>query len=164
MDIVLIGMPGSGKSVIGRIIAKQLGLPFVDMDDEIEKHERRKISDIFASDGEDYFRSRETECLKRVLGSGRVISTGGGIVVREENAAVIRESEAIVVFIDRPPEKIVGDVRTDTRPLLKDGAERIYRLYKERYDKYMKLSDIRIVNNKSVRDAVAEIVQEVRKA
>lgn len=162
MDIVLIGMPGCGKSAIGRNVARRLNMPFIDMDSEIERLENRKISEIFAADGEDGFRRCETECLKKILGQNRVIATGGGVVVREENADIIRAGGALVVFIDRPTENIVGDVRTDTRPLLKDGAERVYKLYEERYDKYKALCNIRVVNDKTVNYAVNKIAEEVQ--
>lgn len=162
MDIVLIGMMGCGKTTIGRILAKRLNMGFVDADEEIEKAEKRSISEIFESDGEGYFRRAETECLKKILGQNRVISTGGGVVVTEENHKILKESNSVIVFIDRPLENIMGDIKTDSRPLLKEGAERLARLRLERYDKYMDLCSIRVVNDKTKEDVIKEIIKEVK--
>ena len=104
----------------------------------------------------------ETECLKKILGKNRVISTGGGVVVTEENHRIIKESDSVTVFIDRPPELIMGDVKTSTRPLLADGKERIMKLYSERYDKYVSLCDIRIENVGTIDDIVSGILYEVK--
>lgn len=162
MDIILIGMPGCGKTTIGKILAKKLKLEFVDADDELVRIEGREPNEIFATDGEGYFRKAETECLKKILGKNRVISTGGGVVVTEENHRIIKESDSVTVFIDRPPELIMGDVKTSTRPLLADGKERIMKLYSERYDKYVSLCDIRIENVGTIDDIVSGILYEVK--
>ncbi len=162
MNIILIGMPGCGKSALGRQTAKQLNMKFVDMDEEIEKTEGRKISDIFEKDGEDYFRDVETRCLEKLLGIETVIATGGGVVVRDENISLLKNSGAAVVFIDRPIEKIMADINTSSRPLLKDGAERLKALHNERNEKYLLASNIRVMNDKTCDDAVAEIINEVK--
>ena len=162
MNIILIGMPGCGKSTLGRQVAKQLNKKFVDMDEEIEKTEGRKISDIFEKEGEGYFRDTETFCLRNLLNNDAVISTGGGIVVRDENIDLLKNSGAAVVFIDRPLEKIMDDIKTSDRPLLKDGAERLKTLYAARYEKYLLASNNRVVNDKARNDAIAEIINEVK--
>lgn len=162
MDIVLIGMPGSGKTTIGRMLAKRLGMEFADADAEIERYEGRSIPDIFATDGEGYFRRVETECLKNMLGQNRVISTGGGVVVTEENHTILKNSRAVVVFIDRPLECIMSDIRTGSRPLLKEGKERLKRLFAERYDKYINLCNIRVINDKEKEDVICDIIKEVK--
>ncbi len=162
MDIVLIGMMGCGKTTLGRRLAKQLDMEFADTDAEIEKAEGRSISDIFKSDGEGYFRRVETECLKRVLGKDRVIATGGGVVVADENHRILKDSDVLIIFIDRPVEDIMGDIKTDSRPLLKDGAEPLIRLRGERYDKYMDLCSIRVLNNKPKQDVIKDIIKEVK--
>ena len=159
MKIILIGMPGCGKTTIGRQVAKRLGVKFIDMDDEIEKREGRRISEIFEADGEDYFRDAETECLKSLLGGDGIISTGGGIVVRDENMEILKSCGVPVVFIDRPLEKIMGDINTSSRPLLKDGAERLKSLYAARYNRYLSAASVRIVNDKTRDDAAEEIIR-----
>ncbi len=162
MDIVLIGMPGCGKTTLGKMLSKRLGMEFADADAEIERYEGRSIPDIFATDGEAYFRKVETECLKNMLGLNRVISTGGGVVVTEENHTILKNSGAAVVFIDRPTECIMNDIKTADRPLLAEGKERIKRLYDERYDKYMSLCNIRVVNDKTKEDVISGIIEEVK--
>lgn len=162
MDIILIGMPGCGKTTIGKILAKKLNIEFVDADDELVRIEGREPNEIFAADGEAYFRKAETECLKKILGKNRVISTGGGVVVTEENHRIIKASDSVTVFIDRPLECIMSDVKTDTRPLLAEGKERLIKLRSERYDKYMSLCDIRIENIGTIDDIVSGILYEVK--
>lgn len=161
MDIILIGMPGCGKTTIGRRTAEMLDREFVDIDEKIEETENRKISEIFSCDGEEYFRRCETKCLREELGRDRVISTGGGIVTVDKNIEILKDSESVVIFIDRPTEKIAEDVNTSTRPLLKDGKERLIKLYEERYDKYNDVCDIKILNTGTQGDAVSKIVYEV---
>ena len=90
---------------------------------------------------------------------GRILSAGGGIVTQSENLEIARQG--LVIFIDRPLEKIMGDVRTDTRPLLKEGKERLHRLWTERYDLYQSWADIRVVNDGSLKEVVEKIKKEV---
>lgn len=162
MDIVLIGMPGCGKSSIGKSVAKRLNMQFIDIDAEIERQEEKSIAEIFEVSGEGYFREKETECLRASFGKSRVIATGGGVVGRDENLKILKNNEAVVVFIDRPLENIMRNVRTDTRPLLKSGKDKLEALYKERYDRYIAACDIRIVNDTSKTDAVNKIINEVK--
>ena len=162
-DIILIGMPGCGKSTLGRGIAKKLGREFVDTDIEIERSERRCIPEIFKNRGEKYFRECETQILKKLLGNNYVIATGGGIILKDENVKLMRESGAYILFIDRPPENIVGDVRTSNRPLLASGAERIFGLYKERYEKYVAACDERVLNDKDANTAIKKIEKLLEK-
>lgn len=156
-DVILIGMPGSGKSTLARKLAEKLGRAFVDTDIEIERSERKCIPEIFKNRGEKYFRECETKILQSVLGKGSVIATGGGIVLKEENISVMRQGGGYVLFIDRPPENIVGDIKTNNRPLLAKGKERIFELYNERYEKYTAACDARILNDGNADAAVNEI-------
>jgi shikimate kinase len=92
-SIVLVGMPGCGKSAIGRRLAPRLGLPFVDVDEEIERAAGKSIKEIFADHGEHYFRDGERRVIARLLGSGpQVMATGGGALLAEETRANIRRS------------------------------------------------------------------------
>lgn len=164
MKVFLIGMPGCGKTTLGRIAADRLGLKFVDMDSEIEKAEKRPISEIFSRDGEEYFRNIETETLKNELSGGgdKIISTGGGIVVREENIELLQNSGEEVVFIDRPPEKIAEDIECSQRPLMKSGKDTIFRLYNERYRRYRRACSTEILNNSDLKSAVSALVRVIR--
>ncbi|MBQ3264407.1 MAG: shikimate dehydrogenase [Ruminococcus sp.] len=135
-NIVLSGMPASGKSTVGKIVAEQLGRELIDTDRLIVQREG-DIPTIFKERGEKYFRDLETAVIKEISAlSGKVISLGGGAVMREENVRALRHNGAIY-FIDRSPEYLVP---TGDRPLA-DKKEKIMRLYKKRIDTYMSTAD-----------------------
>ncbi len=159
-DLILIGMPGCGKSVIGKRLSYELKMGFVDLDTAIENHAGCKIPEIFEKDGEEEFRRIETRVFEKNVGVGRIIATGGGIVKKEVNKAVA--DCGIVIFIDRPLENIMGDIRTSTRPLLAGGKERLIELYNERYELYQNWADIRVVNDGSLDDITDKIINEVK--
>ena len=133
--IVLVGMPGSGKTTVGRDLAKRLGLRFVDTDHEIEARTGVKIPIIFEIEGEDGFRKRETQTLDALTReSNMVLATGGGAVIRPENRALLRE-RAVVVFLSVPPQILWERTRHDrSRPLLQvaDPKGRLEELLKAR--------------------------------
>lgn len=158
--IVLIGMPGCGKTTLGQEIARELNLKFIDMDDFIERSSKKTISEIFEN-GEEFFRAFETktcEVLSRL--DDVVISTGGGVVKKSENMDYYKDY--LKVFINRPLELILSDVDTSTRPLLKDGKEKLINLYRERIDLYNLYSDIEIINDGLISEVVNEITQKIK--
>ena len=135
-NIVLSGMPGSGKSTVGRLVADRLGRALIDTDQVIVELEG-EIAAIFAQKGEGYFRDLETEVIRGLSSqSGLVISTGGGAILRPENVRALRHNGEIF-FIDRSPEELIP---TDDRPLADEKAK-IMRLYDERIDTYMSTAD-----------------------
>lgn len=155
--IVLIGMPGCGKTTIGKILSKELNYKFCDMDEYIEETSQRSIKDIFA-ESEEVFRELETDACRDLIKRNRlVISTGGGVVKKSRNIEILKNN-SVIVFIDRPVENIVGDVEVDSRPLLKDGKEKVYKLYDERYSLYIKAADIIVKNDGFLKDTVNEII------
>lgn len=159
-NIILIGMPGCGKSTVGRMLADRLGLDFIDLDSEIEKTAGKKIKRIFEESGEEGFRQTESKALKNAMKrKNAVIATGGGIVTVEENYSSV--CGGLTVFIDRPTERIEEDVRTADRPLLADGVAVLKKLYSDRYPIYLKWANIRIVNDKDAETAVNTIIKEV---
>lgn len=161
-NIVLIGMPGSGKTTIGKEIAKKLNMNFFDMDEMIENKECKSISEIFKN-GEDYFRNLETDCVKNLSEkSSIVISTGGGIVKRKENMEYFKKN-SIIIFINRHPDNIVMDVDIQKRPLLQNGIENVYKLYNERFDLYKKYCDLEILNDDTIECAVNKIITFIQK-
>lgn len=155
-NIVLIGMAGSGKSVIGKQLAKRLHREFADTDMEVEIAEGTSIPNIFAERGEPYFRAAERAAVERVCTKlGLVIATGGGAVLDERNAFFMG-ANGVRVWINRPPEKLA----THGRPLSKD-MDRARKLYEERKPIYRAAADIIIENDRDIRYAVNEIVQQL---
>ena len=161
-SIVLIGMPGSGKTTIGRKLAKKLNLDFIDTDNEIEKRERLCINEIFKIKGEEYFRACEKDVLKTVIKKNAVISTGGGIILDVDNIRIIKENANKIIFINRDLKDILEDITISTRPLIKDDINSIYKLYEERYDKYLTLCDIKIENNSDIEAVIRNITDKLK--
>ena len=131
-NIVLIGLPGCGKTTVGKILAKNMQRKFIDMDALIVAQEKRSINEIFASDGEKYFRDLETEFAKQVGAmQDMVIATGGGAVLRKENMDALKRN-GMIYFLDRSAKAIAASVDVSERPLQKDHPDRIFQLKKER--------------------------------
>lgn len=156
-NIVLIGMPGSGKSAVGKILAEKTGLPFIDTDQEIVSHAGKPIPSIFRENGEKVFRDLEsTVILEYARRGGRIISTGGGAVLRAENVAALRQNGRLF-WLDRDPSSLVP---TDDRPLA-DTVEKIQQLYLEREPVYRAAADKIISGQVTAEDAACEILKDV---
>lgn len=154
-NIVLIGMPGCGKSTVGSL----LGLPFYDTDAEIERSEGRTIAEIFDADGEDVFRRIETETVKRLSSrTGVTIATGGGVVKSEDNIRTLKQN-GVIVFLNRPLDLI--DTSNADRPLLRDPCK-LKQLYTERLPLYKRYADIEIINDKTPRQCAKEIKEALK--
>ena len=135
-NVVLIGMPGAGKSSCGRALARLLGRPFVDVDEAIALECGRTAAQIIREDGEEAFRAVETEVTGRYAArSGLVLACGGGVVTRAENRDLIRQN-ARVVFLDRP----IAELSDDGRPM--SQAKGVERLAAERMDAYRSWADV----------------------
>ena len=161
-NIVLIGMPGCGKTTLGRYLAEMLQWEFIDADEEVEKDSRCTIKELFAK-GEARFRDEESATVARLaLLSGKVLAMGGGVVERPVNIENLRRT-GIVVYIDRSPADIVRDVRTDTRPLLSSGSYRIFALYAARAGLYEAAADIVVKNHGSLPIVLRKLLVAVRK-
>ena len=157
--VYLIGMPGSGKSSVGKALAERLQLPFVDLDEEIERDAGKTIVEIFRQDGEPAFRERERAALQRVSGGGpSVVACGGGAVLREDNQELIR-STGRVVWLHAPPAKLWQRIRLVPRPLV-TGPVDIRRLERERDAVYRSVAEHRVEADGEP-EAVARRVAEV---
>ncbi|HAX02966.1 MAG: hypothetical protein A2Y45_05995 [Tenericutes bacterium GWC2_34_14] len=159
MKIFLIGMPGSGKSTVGRLLANKLNYTFVDLDGMIERHALMFIDEIFEKFGEVKFRELETESLKNLPDCDLVVSCGGGIITKKENKTLMK---GIKVYLDTDIEIIRKRLETDyIRPLLKKKS--LDQLYNERYLKYVDFADVMISNEKSPEETVDLIMNHLSK-
>jgi len=141
--VVLVGMPGAGKSSVGRRLARELGRPFADADEQLELAAGRTIPQIFRDDGEATFRRLETQTLSELLSrhTPLVIAAGGGAVISEENRVLLAEF-SIVVWLRGSAEFLIGRTDPTHRPLLKDDAAAAYeRLDRERGGHYQAVAD-----------------------
>lgn len=162
-NVILIGMPGCGKTTIGELIATELGLSFFDTDQEIEKNSHMTISQIFEMQGEDSFRQLETKTLSSLSKKDNsIIATGGGIVERQKNLEILKNCD-IVIFINRPLENIINDIRTEDRPLLANNVSNLTRLYERRLSLYKEACTMEISNDKSTFEVAEKIINEVTK-
>lgn len=165
MNISLIGMMGSGKTTIAKLlVAKFCDFSLVDTDSLIVKRENMTINDIFASKGEDYFRDVESNILVDVLSNDKqVISTGGGIVVKEQNISLLKE-KSTVVYLEASADVLFDRVKNnDERPLLNvsDIKNKIDTLLNKRIDSYKKAHITINTNNKIPEIIVDEIIEKL---
>jgi len=160
--VILTGFMGSGKSSVGRALARSLGCPFIDLDAEIVADAGKSINEIFADEGEAAFRARESACLERVLQGGlRIIASGGGVVIAESNRRLMR-GRGFVVHLAASLSTVLERLEGATdRPLFtgQDAAIRARTLMDERKHFYDD-ADIRIdTDNISVEDVSAKILR-----
>ena len=155
-NIVLIGMPASGKSTVGKLLSASLNRPFFDTDEEIVRRAGKEIPQIFAEQGEEFFRDRETEVVKDLANAnaGSVIATGGGAVLREENLRALRRTGRIY-FLDRPLQDLLP---TPDRPLA-STKEAVEARYRERYPRYLAACDVKI----DVKGSADHVADSIRK-
>ena len=150
LNIALIGMPSSGKTTIGRALAKELGKTFIDLDEEIVKANGKSIPDIFAEEGEDGFRKKETEQVERFSKEGhQLLSCGGGVIKRPENLRALRQN-GVILFLDRPLESLVVG---GGRPL-SSSTDALRAMEAERRPLYLAAADAVVPNQTTVADAV----------
>lgn len=153
-NIVLIGMPGCGKTTVGKRLSERLNLEFLDTDLEIVQQENRNIPEIFALEGEAYFRRMESAVIHAVSQRQHsVIATGGGVVLNAENSALLRENGR-VYFLDRPLSSLAI---TKDRPLASD-ENALKERYNERCELYCAACDYRVANT----DTIEAVVDQIR--
>ncbi len=155
-NVVLTGMPGSGKSTVGKLLDIE-GFSFIDTDEELEKRCGCTVKELINGKGEKYFRDLETEVIKDVSSEGcRIISTGGGAVLREENVTALRRNGKIF-FIDANPDRLCP---TDDRPL-SDTSEKLRHIYNERINIYKATADV-VVPDTATPEEEADFILRMR--
>ena len=162
-NIVLIGMMGAGKTTVGTRLARRLHRPFADTDVLIEEREGRSIPDIFARDGEDAFRELELEISRELSGkSGLIIACGGGLPLREESIAALKQN-GLVFWLDRDPAETYDSLELSHRPLARSGREDFIQRYQDRAPIYRKWSDhiIRTESPEAAEVQIAAVCSEV---
>jgi shikimate kinase len=160
--VYLVGMPGAGKTVVGRELAGRLGVPFVDLDNEIERERGRPITEIFASEGESAFRAMEAAMLVKAGGNDpSVVSCGGGVVLEPANRIALRNT-GTVVYLDVSIEELRRRVRpAEDRPLIREEGD-LERLLEARGPLYREFA-AHVVDGSGPPGEVADaIVEELR--
>lgn len=154
LNIVFIGMPGSGKTVVGRKISTKMNKVFVDIDEEIQREQGMTAEEIILEKGIEYFRRIEKEIVKnQLLTFSKIISTGGGVIENKENINYLKYN-SIVIFLNRDLNKL----ETIGRPLSQGGLKGLIELYNKRNPIYLQESDIVINNNDEIESAVSEVL------
>jgi shikimate kinase len=146
--LILVGLSGSGKSTVGRLLAPRLGMPFVDTDRLIEERHGMSIATIFSTEGEAAFRSLEHEIILSVCTSTQIVATGGGAVLRSESRDAMRDGNLVVwldVAVPILARRLSAHAQGEERPLLHGGTvlERLDKLSKERSDLYRQAAHVR---------------------
>ena len=163
--VFLVGPMGAGKTTIGKYLAQQLNLQFADTDTEIEERTGADIPWIFDVEGEQGFRDRESNALNELLGANdRVIATGGGSILREENRQLLKQ-KGYIIFLDTSVNQQLHRLRRDKkRPLLQteNPRERLESLLAERRPIYLDLADLAVKTDKRVaRRLAADIIDQL---
>jgi shikimate kinase len=163
-NIYLIGFMGSGKTTIGRALSECLNISVIDTDEEIIRTTGRSISEIFETEGESYFRILETSTLKKLPNENSIITTGGGIVLSEENRKCLR-GNGTVVFLNATPVEVLKRLEGDqSRPLLSgDKKTKVSQILAERMPLYVETANIIIeTTGKSVDSIVEELIERLK--
>ena len=154
-NVVLIGMPGCGKSAVGRELARRMGRPFADLDKLIEEQAGRTIPEIFAQEGEAAFRSLESQVVREAgRETGRVVSTGGGVVTRRENRAPLRQN-GVIVHVTRP----LSLLSTAGRPV--SQSMELGELWERRAPLYAAFADVTVDNSGPLEETLDNIEKEL---
>lgn len=165
--IVLMGFMGAGKTTVGKCLSRRLSCKFLDTDEEIEREQNRKISEIFEKDGEEFFRKLETELLWKLQNSKEpfVLSIGGGMPLREENRELLQKI-GTVIYLKTSEEEIVKRVSGDeSRPLLSgaDLEKKVRRLMAERESIYVKTAGKEVLTDEKSPEEIAEEIENIIK-
>ncbi|MBF0557552.1 MAG: shikimate kinase [Nitrospirae bacterium] len=164
-NIILTGFMGTGKTEVGKILSQKLGLVLIDADAEIEKEQRTTITEIFQSQGEAAFRDLESSMIKRLSTlHDIVLSTGGGVVLRQENIDALRKNGTIVCLSASPETILRRTGKNKNRPLLQtaDPLQKIKELYEFRKPYYERADIIIDTDNLVPLQVAEEVIKAVK--
>ena len=162
-NLILIGMMGSGKTTCGQMLARALNRAFLDTDVEIEARQGRTISEIFAAEGEAYFRELELQlCQELSEPRSLIIACGGGLPLREACIGALRQG-GTVVLLERDPGQTYDQLDTAGRPLAQQGREAFIERFRQRRPVYRACADLLVAGAPSPEAAVAEILNKLEK-
>lgn len=161
--VFLIGMPGCGKSCLGRRVAMRLQLPYLDTDTYLTERTGMNTAQIFETFGEEAFRDGETRLLQDLINATPgIISTGGGLALREKNRRIMK-NHGFIILIDRPIDDILLDIRAEKRPLLaQKGKEEIERIYEARMPIYRGCADATLDNSTGFHNGLSGLEDMIR--
>ena len=148
MHIFLVGMAGAGKTSLGRRLATNLNIPFIDTDQRVSEIMGMSVIEIFQSFGEAFFRNAESGVLMELVGKPPcVVSTGGGLPTVQENVQLM-QNLGVIIHVDRPLDQILSDIKMERRPTLAGGShENVIDQYNERIGYYRACADYRLDNS-----------------
>ncbi|MDF2685293.1 MAG: shikimate kinase [Clostridia bacterium] len=157
-NIYLVGLPGSGKTTIGKLFAKKLNKKFVDLDKYIVNREEKTISMLF-EEGEEVFRKAETDSLKEIIENFNdyIVATGGGVVETPENIELLKKQP--VIYLYRPIPLILSTLNAEKRPLLKNNPDKLYEIWRRRKSKYEEVATFKVRNNRGFRYCVDKLLK-----
>lgn len=166
MHIYLVGMAGAGKTSLGRRLASNLNLPFIDTDQRVSEMMGMSVIEIFQKLGEGIFRNAEAGALLELIGRPPcIVSTGGGLPTVKENV-VLMQNHGVIIHIDRPLDQILSDIKMDRRPTLIGGThEDVIQQYNERIGYYRACADYRLDNSRGFAiglQTLTQIVENIR--
>lgn len=164
--IAFIGMMGSGKSVISKLLAQKLNFEAAELDEIFVSQEKISISEFFKRYGEEEFRIKETQILKSTLEKENIIiSTGGGVVLKEENRNLLNQNDVLTIYLKTNPDTIYNRIKCDnTRPLLnvENKKEEIEKILLKREIFYSKAKKTIDTDNKTIDEILKEIEQWIK--
>ena len=163
--IFLVGPMGAGKSTIGKSLALVTQKAFLDIDDEIVRFAKRSIPTIFQEDGESVFRQIETQVLKNCLKYDAIIATGGGIIGKEENRAILKENGLVIYLHASVETQYLRTLKDNGRPMIavEDRRAKLNEIFKVRYPLYKEVADLEIdTNTHTVHECVEQIKAKLK--
>ena len=167
LNILLIGFMGTGKSAVADYLSKELGLPIIDVDQVISEQESKSIADIFATDGEAYFRELESGILSQLATEqNKIIPCGGGIVMTPGNIGKLKKIGCVVLLTANPRTVFERVSKSEERPLLKGrmNIEFITELLEQRQEYYVEAADIIVsTDDKSIAEVGDELLERMRR-